>query len=424
LDKKDSWKEMYLRVLSETEVPDKRLRWYFVWVERFEKFLPEKQLAERTRDDVERFLEYWSDRSNIEDWQIRQASKALSIFFQRVLPRLRDESSLNDHADWNSALKIPPDWPERLKNAMRIGHYAYRTERTYEDWIRRFIFFSVKQAGLSGGQAVRLFLEHLAVERKVSAGTQRQALNALVFFFERIVDSPLGNIGEFTTGRRGRRLPVVLSHREVRHLMNRMKGKTALMAGLLYGAGLRTSECIRLRVKDIDFDLSQIVIRDGKGAKDRITLLPDRCRQPLLDHLIEVKKIHEKDIAEGFGEAHFWPALERKYSSAPKKWLWQYVFPASRLSVSPKTNRIRRFHIHESVLQKAVSTAANRAGLRKHVTCRVLRHTFATHLLEAGYDIRTVQELLGHADVSTTMIYTHVLNRPGLAVKSPFDSDG
>jgi integron integrase len=307
---------------------------------------------------------------------------------------------------------------------MRTGNYSFSTERAYAVWIQRFLSFCAERGCKPDAGSVRDFLEHLALAREVAAATQGQALNALVFFFRHVLQQPLGTIGNFPRSRRPRHLPTVLSREEVQRLLGRMAGENSLMAGLLYGAGLRLMECLRLRVKDIDFDRGQITVRDGKGGKDRVTVLPERCRESLREHLARVRTRHEEDLRRGVGEAHLPPALERKYANAPKEWAWQWVFPADRLSVDPRSGKVRRWHVHESALQKTVKRAARSAGIDKRVTCHTLRHSFATHLLETGYDIRTVQELLGHADVSTTMIYTHVLNRPGLAVRSPLDATG
>ncbi|KKM73792.1 hypothetical protein LCGC14_1406920, partial [marine sediment metagenome] len=263
--------------------------------------------------------------------------------------------------------------------------------------------------------------EYLTEEREVAASTQNQALNALVFLYEQVLKEPLGIIGEFTRAKRPKRLPVVLSREEVNRLLDALAGTHNLMAGLLYGGGLRLMECVRLRVKDVDFAQSQILIRSGKGQKDRITILPDRFQQPLKEHLALTRELYEKDIAEGLGGVYIWPSLARKYPNVGKEWIWQYVFPSNKLSVDPRSREVRRHHIHENGLHRAIKTAAVKVGLTKQMSSHVLRHSFATHLLENSYDIRTVQELLGHADVSTTMIYTHVLNKPGLAVKSPVD---
>ncbi len=311
---------------------------------------------------------------------------------------------------------------DKLRTEIRVRHYSIRTERVYEQWVRRFLLF---HKGISiellSAIKVKAYLDYLATNREVAGGTQNQALNALVFMFKYVLEQELGDTGDFTRSKRPKRLPVVLTRDETTQLLNTMTGVFELMAGLLYGSGLRLMECIRLRIKDIDFAQNQIVVRDGKGKRDRITMLPEKYHALLKEHLIQVRALYEKDLAEGLGEAYIWPALSRKYPSAGREWIWQYVFPSDNLSVDPRSRMIRRHHRHESGLQRAVKVAAREIDLTKKVNCHALRHSFATHLIEAGYDIRTVQELLGHADVSTTMIYTHVLNKPGLAVKSPAD---
>ncbi len=274
---------------------------------------------------------------------------------------------------------------------------------------------------LNAPTAVKTYLDYLAVEREVSAGTQNQALNALVFFFGQVLEKPRGEIEEFIRAKRTRRLPEVMTREEVQRLLSKMGGVTGLMAGLMYGSGLRLMECVRLRMKDIDFARHQIMVRDGKGQKDRVTMLPGRYAAPLQEHLARVKAIYEQDLAEGTAGVYLWPALERKFPNAGKEWIWQYVFPAKSLSVDPRSGKVRRHHINETLVQKAVKEAAAQAAITKKVSCHTLRHSFATHLLEARYDIRTVQELLGHSNVITTMIYTHVLNRPGISVRSPAD---
>jgi integron integrase len=268
---------------------------------------------------------------------------------------------------------------------------------------------------------VRSFLEHLALVERASPSTQAQALNALSFWFSHALGTGLGELGDFTRPGRSRPVPVVLSRSEIARLFARMSGTTALMAGLLYGAGLRLREAITLRVKDVDLERHQIAVREGKGRKDRLTVLPERWRGPLAEQLESVHAGWEADLRVAYAGTTFPPALERQYSCAPREWAWQYVFPASRLCVEPGTGKYRRHHIDEAVLQRAVKSAVVDAGIAKRASCHTLRHSFATHLLESGADIRTVQELLGHSDVSTTMIYTHVLNRPGLAVRSPAD---
>jgi len=272
-----------------------------------------------------------------------------------------------------------------------------------------------------GDAEVRAFLQHLAVERQVTVSTQNQALNALVFFAQHILRQPLGDLDGFVRAKRPQRLPVVFTRTEVGKLLAHMHGTHGLMASLLYGTGMRLMDCIRLRVKDIDFAYNQIVVRDGKGQKDRVVPLPQRLVEPLQQHLGTVKRLHQADLAQGYGAVYMPHALARKYPQAPTEWGWQYVFPSARLSVDPRSGAIRRHHVHEHGLQKAVKHAAQAAALTKPANCHSLRHSFATHLLENGYDIRTVQDLLGHADVSTTMIYTHVLNRGGKGVCSPLD---
>ncbi|MBW1692530.1 MAG: integron integrase, partial [Deltaproteobacteria bacterium] len=272
-----------------------------------------------------------------------------------------------------------------------------------------------------GSSKIKAYLDYLAETREVSASTQNQALNAIVFLYEQVLKGDAGEFADFVRAKRPRRLPVVLTREEVEMLLDELSGVKQLMAGLLYGSGLRLMECLRLRVQDIDFKMHQIMVRDGKGQKDRVTMLPERYKKSLQRQLKYARSLYSQDMSEGTAGVYIWPALARKYPTASKEWKWQYVFPSSRLSVDPRSRLVRRHHLHENTIQKAVKTAAEKAGIPKRVNCYALRHSFATHLLEGGYDIRTVQELLGHADVSTTMIYTHVLNKPGLAVKSPAD---
>jgi integron integrase len=309
-----------------------------------------------------------------------------------------------------------------LRNAIRARHYSYRTEETYEMWVMRFLRFTGdKPLGDLGPGDVNSFLSHLAVEGKVAVSTQNQALSSLLFLFKEVMGRDVGWLEGLVRAKRPQRLPVVLSREEVKALLKEMEGETWIMATLLYGAGLRLSECLRLRVQDVDFDRNQITVRAGKGAKDRVTMLPSTAKEPLAQHLKGVRRIHEADLKKGHGRVDLPFALERKYTAAPTSWVWQWVFPAEGFSKDPRSEERRRHHRDETYLQKAVKRAAEKAGICKPVGPHTLRHCFATHLLESGYDIRTVQELLGHANVSTTMIYTHVLNRGGLGVKSPAD---
>jgi len=337
------------------------------------------------------------------------------------------ESSKGNTAPANRAELLVPNpklrLREQLREVMRFKHYSLRTEESYWNWIRQFIFFHGKQhpREMGAGQ-VHQFLSHLAAERKVAVSTQNQALNALVFLYAQVLHRPLGQLEEFERPTRPARLPVVLTQDEARRLLAAVPPKYTLLARLLYGTGLRVMEGVRLRVKDVDFSAGHIVVRDGKGGKDRVTMLPQRLREGLREQLERARAWHEQDVVEGFGRVSLPHALGRKYPKADREWCWQYVFPAERRSIDPATGVERRHHVQEENLQRAVKEGARRAGLTKPVTPHVLRHSFATHLLENGYDIRTVQELLGHSDVATTQIYTHVMQKPGLGVRSPLDS--
>jgi integron integrase len=319
---------------------------------------------------------------------------------------------------------VPPssDFLDRLRAFIRRKHYSIRTEQAYVDWVRRFLAFHAPiPPDRLAEPEISAFLTHLAVREKVAASTQNQALNALVFFFRNVLQNNLEAPFQLVRAKRPLRLPTVLSKEEVHRVLRGLSGEYLLMAQLLYGSGLRLMEVLRLRVKDIDFDLRQILVHDGKGFKDRVTMLPDRLIAPLQAHLEIVRQMHEADLGRGFGSVYLPYALERKYPGAARDWRWQYVFPSDRLSTDPRTGILGRHHVDESGLQKEVRRAARAAGIQKPVGCHTFRHSFATHLLESGSDIRTVQELLGHQDVKTTMIYTHVLNRGGLAVRSPLD---
>ncbi|MCP4422905.1 MAG: integron integrase [Chloroflexi bacterium] len=319
-----------------------------------------------------------------------------------------------------------PDRPKKLldqvRDAIRIKHYSIRTEKAYVDWIKRFILYHDKRhPNEMGVREIEQFLAHLAVARNVAASTQNQALSALLFLYRDVLHQDLGRPVDVLWAKKPRRLPVVLTKDEAMRVIAAMNGTHQLMLKLLYGTGMRLMECVRLRVKDIDFAQSQIIIRDGKGRKDRVTVLPQTLIAPLQEHLYGVQQLHNRDLTQGFGAVYLPHALERKYPRANRSWVWQYVFPAARRSRDPRSDAVRRHHLHENTLQKAVKRAARIAAIPKRITPHVFRHSFATHLLENGYDIRTVQELLGHKDVKTTMIYTHVLNRGSLAVRSPLD---
>ncbi|MFA6318924.1 MAG: integron integrase, partial [Elusimicrobiota bacterium] len=312
---------------------------------------------------------------------------------------------------------------EALVRAARVRHLSYRTEKVYLDWAARFLTFAgyPDLAGLDPTPAIEGYLGYLAMERKVSSSTQNQALSALLFFFVTGLNRELGRVEDFARAKAPRREPEVMTPREVAALLGRMSGETALMAALLYGSGLRLMECVRLRVKDVDLESRRIMVRDGKGGKDRLVPLAERSAGPLQEHLARVRALHDAELAAGRGKAFLRPSLERACPTAAAEWGWQYVFPARGLAVDMRTGAVRRGHVHASVLQKAVKDAARAAGIVKRVSCHTFRHSFATHLLAAGHDIRTVQELLGHADVTTTMIYAHALDKPGSGVTSPAD---
>jgi integron integrase len=314
---------------------------------------------------------------------------------------------------------------DRVREAIRRKHYSRRTEETYVHWIKRFIYHSGKRHPKEMGAAeVTAFLNHLAAERHVASSTQNQALAALLFLYREALGHALPWLDGLDRAKRPVRLPVVLSEAEVRALLAQLEGTKWLMASLLYGAGLRLRECLMLRVKDVDFSYHQILVREGKGGKDRVTMLPEAVLQPLHVHLGKVNILHRRDLAEGYGEVWLPNALSRKYPRAGYEWGWQFIFPSKNRSVDPETGVIRRHHIYPDTLHRTVKRAAREAGIYKPVSSHTLRHSFATHLLMGGYDIRTVQELLGHKDVSTTMVYTHVMNKGGRGVKSPLDSGG
>lgn len=441
------WKA-YQACVEEHKVSPDHARFYVHWAKAFLNHQSDKPLEERTRVDIDAFFKELAEREGVKDWQVNQARYALRLLYEQFLPNYRPalapvatgavsqfsaggQGRLPEPANGFRDEVVPGEVERRhgailqaVITEIRARHYSYRTEQTYLDWVRRFIAFHAYRdpRQLEAATDVKAYLDYLAIEREVSASTQNQALNALVFLYREALKQPFGELDEVVRAKRPQRMPVVLTHAEVKAVLANIEGVCGLMAGLLYGSGLRLMECVRLRVKDIDFDQRQIMVRSGKGQKDRVTMLAERYCTPLQEHLAQVKVLHEQDLAQGHGSVYLWPGLERKYPNASREWRWQYVFPAKSLSVDPRSGKVRRHHINEQLLHRAVKEAVEQAGITKLVSCHAFRHSFATHLLQGGSDIRTVQELLGHADVSTTMIYTHVLNRPGLAVKSPADA--
>lgn len=447
--------ERYIQILGGRNIPHKHLRWYVRRVEQYLLSHPDCHINTHTEEHVSEFLQEKANDVHLSDWQFRQIVSSLRIAFVDCL-----QASWSDAFDWQFwlnasrslakdhatlARELPPetvasgyasaigrvdahpsqvrDILSKLVSEIRVRQYSIRTEQAYGTWVSRFLNYhsSVPVANLSAME-VKDYLEYLVVRKNVTRSTQNQALCALVFLYRHVLDKPFDIKEGFSFAKKPRRLPVVLSSTEVSLLLAAMGNDLhRLMASLLYGCGLRLLECIRLRVQDVDFKYEQITIRDAKGGKDRHVPLPKKLIPALKQQLIKVEQLHNEDLAQGYGEVYLPYAYARKVPNAAKELIWQYVFPSIRLSVDPRTKKVRRHHWHESNLQRYVKLAAEKAEINKQVNCHCLRHSFATHLLEANYDIRTVQELLGHADVSTTMIYTHVLNKPGVSVKSPLD---
>ncbi len=316
----------------------------------------------------------------------------------------------------------PPKLLDQIRTTIRLRGMSYRTEQTYTDWVKRYIIFHQKRHPREMGAAeIRDFLAHLVTDRNVSSSTQNVALHAILFLYREVLLIELPPVGDLYPAKNNPRIPVVFTPHEVREVLSHLEGTKLLMASLLYGTGLRISELLRLRVKDVDFARNEIIVREGKGKKDRVTMLPLSLKAPLSLHLAVVRQAHLNDLNEGFGRVNLPYALEQKYPNAVTEWKWQYVFPAPKRSTDPRSGIEQRHHLGASVLQKAVKEALNKTNIHKKGSCHTFRHSFATHLLETGSDIRTVQELLGHDDVSTTMIYTHVLNKGGKGVTSPLD---
>ena len=435
--------DSYRQAAIASGVPAKNAERYVKWAEKFAVATKGKPIRERSVADIRKFLFELSIQRSIHPWQVHQAEEALVFLYEGFLKLDLGLNTVRPLVPGpgisNSTLKAPQQFKDRalskteekarygelyskFRSAMRVRHYSIRTERAYAQWIGRLLsFYKDKPAESIDTDDIQSYLNYLAEERKVAASTQNQALNAIVFFFKEVLKRDPGDFSDFVRAKQPLHVPEVLTRSEVERLLDAMSGVNQLMAGLLYGAGLRLMECIRLRVKDIDFDAGRLTIRDGKGRKDRITMLPERFQHLLKQQLEQAQALYESDLKKNVAGAYVWSGLNRKYPNAAKEWIWQYVFSSSRLSVDPRSHTTRRHHVHASSLQKAVKKAAARAGLSKRVTCHTLRHSFATHLLKNGCDIRTVQELMGHSNVATTMIYTHVLNRPGISVKSPAD---
>lgn len=448
----DRFWDRYIQLARQEEVPEKAVRWYVRRVEQYIQAHTNKPLRKHEASDVRDYLQQAGRSGGLQGWQFRQVVHALQLLFTGLVRpdwasafdwRYWLESSRELEANHPTVARhnqpietvAPPEsggdgkfpYPELLRDIaaeIRRRNYSIRTEHAYLQWLRRYVVFhGNRDPREMGGEQVAAFLSNLALAREVSPSTQSQALNAMVFFYKQVLDKPLGELAGLVPAKKPRRVPVVLTRDEVRRVLAALTEEPfALMARLLYGTGMRLMECVRLRVLDVDFGYSQIVVRDGKGGKDRVVPLPRRFRETLEAQIRAVTDLHRDDLASGHGEVFLPDALARKYPNAPREAKWQYVFPSGKLSADPRSNKIRRHHIHETSLQRAIKRAATATGLNKRISSHTLRHSFATHLLESGYDIRTLQELLGHADVSTTMIYTHVLNKPGITVTSPVDT--
>lgn len=412
-------------LLSRKLIPEKNVAFYAYWVSKFLAFPNSSEdLAPDLR--VREFLNHLRQQKNIADWQLKQADEALRLYIDHFL----DGNTLTLYPNLSQQEKKLTDISKvlsEMRQAIRIKHYSYRTERSYIDWAKRFFDYTlnvknkgIQVADLDSGD-VRDYLSYLATKKRVSASTQNQAFNALLFLFRDVLKKGLGDLNKTIRAKRGQKLPVVLSPEEVKEMFKYAKGLNLLILQLLYGSGMRLMEVVRLRVKDVDFGSNLIFVRDGKGDKDRTTLLPELVKSQLRLHLEEVKALHEKDLKLGYGEVYLPDALERKYPNAAKEWHWQYVFPSLRLSVDPRSGKVRRHHVSERAIQDAVKEAAKKAKIAKHVSVHTLRHSFATHLLMNGVNIREIQQLLGHKHVETTMIYTHVLRDLSNVPRSPLD---
>lgn len=407
--------------------PENQIPFYAHWVSKFLRF-------SNTRQDkpldlrIQMFLDVLKKDKKLQDWQFAQADNAVKLYIHHYLSN--NTSALSPDSETTTEKRFPDakTVQGKIREILRIKHYAYSTERTYIDWFLRFHAYlnGVKNKDwetLGPDEAdVRDFLSHLAIKQRVSSSTQNQAFNALLFLFREVFKIDLHDLSKTVRAKRGPKLPAVLTQNEVRSLLKHLTGRELLLVHILYGTGMRLMEVARLRVQDIDFGSNAIIVRAGKGDKDRMTVLPNAVKNKLKEHIDTVKKIHEQDLVKGFGEVYLPEALDRKYPNAPREWRWQYVFPSATLSVDPRSGKVRRHHISPSSIQKAVANAVRKAGIPKHATVHTLRHSFATHLLMNGVNIREIQELLGHKNVETTMIYTHVVRNMSKAPESPLDN--
>lgn len=400
-------------------VAPNKTSYFAYWVSRFFSYARRHDLPahEYREAAIAAFLEELRADRRLQEWQPAQAEEALKLYFFHYLGKT---DSGPGALPLNAAAALA-----EMSRLIRLKHYSYSTERSYLQWADRFLRYAAETDGKEAAEVtteeVRNFLTHLALKKRVSSSTQNQAFNALLFLFRQVLRKDVDGLAGTVRAKRGPKLPVVLTADEVKRLFAQLSGTSLLIAELLYGAGLRLMELARLRVQDIDFAMNTIFVRSGKGDKDRSTILPAAVAERLRNHLEKVKTIHAKDLAMGFGAVYLPDALDRKYPAAAKEWSWQYVFPAQNLSVDPRSGVVRRHHISDTAIQTAIKKAVGKAGIEKHATVHTLRHSFATHLLMKGVNIREVQDLLGHKNVETTMIYTHVLRDMSNAPRSPLD---
>jgi len=442
----------YLVILAERQIKPSLFTWYVAHCETFIRKNRDTRLKRHTKLTVSTYLSDLINADKAKAWQKKQAVDALSLLFKSIHAPLyqqidwdywklscRDldkDHDTNYHSthpiehqsipststeDEGHTLLLASEINE-LRVSIRRLNYSIRTEKTYTDWVQRFLKFNgYKNSSDISQEGVMKYLEYLAIERKVAPKTQSLALNAVSFFFKHVLGHEIGDISQFVRAKSRERLPVIMTREEVSLMLDNLKGLQWLIASLQYGAGLRVMESIRLRVQDIDFGYSQIIVRDAKGKKERVVPLPAKLSQPLKEHLIEVKKQHVGDLEQGFGVVYMPQELVLKYGKSAHQWVWQYTFPSYKLSVDPRSNIVRRHHINESTIQRCVRDLSRKLEINKRVTCHTFRHSYATHLLERGMDIRTIQALLGHKDVSTTMIYTHLADFSKGKTSSPLD---
>lgn len=423
---KEGLKDFEAFLIKLEKVPEDKIKFYIYWVTRFLKSC-NYQLEKINTEHVSQYLDSLAADEKIADWQVKQAADAVIIYVEQYLNKpLQLISTLKEDSQSTSiGQKGPLSWEYTLKeakNIIRLKHFSLSTEKTYLGWIARFkTYLGDCLPSLLEAEDLKKFLTHLALHGRVSSSTQNQAFNALLFLYRHILHKEVGDLNSVARAKRKMNLPTVLSRDEVKKLLSFLNGSYLLMTQLMYGCGLRLMECLRLRIKDVDFENDLLIIRSGKGEKDRSLMIPGKIREELAKHITSVKEFHDQDLKMGYGEVFLPDALEKKYPGAPREWGWQWVFSAQNLSVDPRSGKVMRWHIHPSAIQRAVKDAVLKAGLPKKASCHTLRHSFATHLLEAGHNIRTIQELLGHKHVNTTMIYTHVIRKKPSEIRSPLD---